>query len=69
MLERIPQNAVIAHYAPHGNGFAVITPAGKVLAPSFFDLRNKYTFFISLNGAGGWVVLLPTATASQPALF
>jgi len=69
MLKHIPQNAVIAHYAPHGVGFAVVTPAGKVLAPSFFDLRNKYTFFMSINGTGSWVVLLPKPTASQPALF
>jgi hypothetical protein len=69
MFIQIPQGAIIARYEAVGTGFAVVTPNHKVLAPSFYHLRHRYNFFMSINGAGGWVVLLPKPTASQPALF
>jgi len=69
-LVKIPANAIIAHYAETRPGkFAVVTPSGKILAPSFYDLRHKYAFVMSINGAGGWVVLLPIPQPTQPALF
>lgn len=73
MLQPIPQSAIIAHYAMLKNGsYAVVTPWGKVLAPSFYELRKSHAFYMSINGAGGWVVLLPKQAApvvTQARLF
>lgn len=74
MLIQIPANAVLCHYVQLASGsFAVVTPSGKVLAASFFELRSKFEFHSSINGAGGWVVLVPRSSsfsqATQPALF
>jgi hypothetical protein len=69
-LQHIPANAIIARYALLSSGkWAVVTPSHKVLALSFYDLRHLYTFHMSINGAGSWVVLVPKQTAIQPALF
>jgi hypothetical protein len=71
----IPPNAVLAHYEQITPGsYAVVTASGKVLAPSFFDLREQYTAEAALNGAGCWVVLTPIRSHSfsqetQSALF
>jgi len=71
----IPPGAVICHYSQLVSGqWAVVTPWGKVLAPSFFELRNQFTFHSSINGAGAWVVLIPVSSSSssqatQQALF
>jgi hypothetical protein len=74
MLISIPSNAVIAHYAQTPQGWAVVTPFGKVLAPSFYDLRGRFEFYCSVNGAGGWVAIVPRSSSfsqapTQPALF
>ena len=70
MFQHIPNNAVIAHYAEVKPGiFAVVTPTGKTLAPSFYALRKQYSFFMSINGAGGWVVMLPKPAPVQASLF
>jgi len=70
MLAHLPPHAVIAHYAQTSNGWAVVTASKTTLAPSFYDLRDRYTFFCSINGAGFWVVMVPNQPpASQPALF
>jgi hypothetical protein len=74
MFIQIPPNAVIAHYAQLVTGqWAVVTPWGKVLASSFFELRSKYQPHCSINGAGGWVVMVPRSSsfsqATQQALF
>lgn len=65
----IPPHSVIAHYAEVAPGcFAVVTVRGAVLGESFFAIREQFSFHCSINGAGCWVVLLPTP-ATQPALF
>ena len=73
MFIQIPSGAIIAHYCQLESGaWAVVTPSGKVLAPSFFELRNQYEFYSSINGAGGWVVLVPVVCSSlfsQPSVF
>lgn len=71
MLIHIPANAVICHYVQVKPGsWAVVTPLGKVLAPSFFELREQFAFHSSINGAGAWVVLVPRSSSySQASLF
>jgi len=74
MLIQIPANAIICHYVELNPGqWAVITPSHKVLASSFYELRNQYQFHSSINGAGAWVVLIPRSSsfsqATQQALF
>ena len=70
LLVHIPQNAVIARYKEIAPGkFAVVTPGGKVLAPSFYHLRNTFDFYSSIFGSGSWVALTPKATPTQPKLF
>lgn len=68
VLASIPTGAIIAHYAalPSG-GYAVVTPSGQVLAPSFYALRNSHSPVMVIQGAGCWVVLQPKII--QPALF
>jgi hypothetical protein len=72
---QIPANAVICHYAETPQGVAVVTPSGRVLAKSFYDLRQSHEFYSSINGAGGWVVLVtrpslfPQIVANQHPLF
>jgi hypothetical protein len=74
-LLQIPRQRVICHYAETPQGWAVVTPSGKVLAKSFYDLRQSFEFYCSINGAGAWVVLVPRPSlfsqepASQPSLF
>lgn len=67
----IPPNAILAHYKEQSPGvFAVVTPSGRVLGASFFAIRASFEFFASLNGAGGWVVLVPRSSSfSQPSLI
>ena len=70
-LVRLPPGSVFARYALLPSGaWAVVSAAGAVLAPCFFDLRFSFSFVCSVSGSGGWVVLapIPPATA-QPALF
>lgn len=75
MLVQIPQNRVLCHYAQTPQGWAVVTPSGKVLAPSFYALRDRFEFYCSIFGAGGWVILVPRSSsfsqeqANQPSLF
>lgn len=70
LLVHIPKNAVIARYKEIAPGkFAVVTPGGKVLAPSFYDLRNSFEFYSSIFGSGSWVALVPKSKPTQPALF
>lgn len=69
-LIQIPTDAVICHYKDS----QVVTASGKVIAASFYDLRNTHEFYLAINGAGGWVVLVPrTSLFSQsqanPQLF
>jgi hypothetical protein len=45
-----------------------------VIAASFYDLRKTHEFYLAINGAGAWVVLVPrTSLFSQsqanPQLF
>jgi len=74
-LIQIPKERVIAHYAQTPKGWAVVTPWGKVLGPSFYAIRERFEFFSSINGAGGWVILVPRSSlfsqpsAIQPGLF
>jgi len=67
----IPPQAVFARYdeiAP--NRYAIVTPRGKVLGESFYDLRDRFSFYCSITGNGFWDVLLPIQEpASQPSLF
>lgn len=65
-LIQIPANAVICHYAETPKGYAVVTPSGKVLAPSFYALRHSHEFYSSIFGAGGWVVLVPIRPSLKP---
>ena len=70
MFISIPPHAVIAHYAQLQNGsYAVVTANHKILAQSFYDLRNTHSFFMSINGAGAWVVLIPKPQPGQLSLF
>jgi hypothetical protein len=64
MFIQLPQNRTLAHYAETHQGWAVVTPSGKILAPSFYALRDRFEFHSSIFGAGGWVVLVP-----RPSLF
>lgn len=67
-LVKIPPSAILAHYKEiTPSVFAVVTVSGKVLAPSFYDLREQYTASIAINGQGSWVVLIPRA--EQNTLF
>ena len=72
---QIPHERIIAHYAITPSGWAVVTPSGKTLAQSFYALRERFEFYCSINGAGGWVVLVPRpssfsqSSAIQPSLF
>lgn len=69
-LLQIPRERVICHYAETPAGWAVVTPSGKVLAPSFYALRESFEFYCSINGAGGWVVLVPrpSSFSQEPAI-
>jgi hypothetical protein len=69
-LLQIPRNAALCHYAETQKGYAVVTPSGKVLAPSFYALRNTHEFYCSINGVGGWVVLVPrpSLNSQEPAI-
>lgn len=75
MFFQIPPHAVICHYAQvQGGAFAVVSVSGKVLASSFFELRERFQFHSSISGAGCWVVLVPVgpssfSQATQQALF
>jgi hypothetical protein len=71
MFIQIPAGGIICHYTQLESGaFAVVTPWHKILAPSFFELREQFEFHSSINGAGAWVVIVPRSTpASQAALF
>jgi len=74
MFVHLPKSAVIARYSQQPSGaYAVVTPFGATLAPSFYALRDRFTFVCSVSGAGGWVVLAPISqaqpAANQPALF
>jgi hypothetical protein len=70
---------VFARYAPvpgQPGAVQVVSSSGAVLAPSFFELRDRFSFVCALSGSGGWVALrsssfLPPASAAavQPALF
>ena len=67
-LLKIPPSAILAHYKEiTPSVFAVVTVSGKILAPSFYELREKYTASIAINGLGSWVVLIPRA--EQISLF
>ena len=69
-MQPIPKNSIIVHYAQLQNGsYAVVTANHKILAQSFYDLRNTHSFFMSINGAGGWIVLIPKPQPTQPSLF
>lgn len=72
----IPKGAVFCHYAKQSNGaYAVVTPSGKVLGPSFYAIREQFEFFASVSGAGAWVAIVPRSSsfsqerAIQPGLF
>jgi hypothetical protein len=66
----IPPTATLAHYEQIKPGiYAVVTPAHKVLASSFYDLRHQYTASATINGAGCWVILLPIPQPTQASLF
>jgi len=69
-LIQLPSNRVICHYAQTAQGWAVVTPSGKVLAPSFYALKERFMFHSSINGAGGWVVLVPRSSSfsQEPAI-
>lgn len=64
----IPSGAVLARYVQVSPGvYAVVTVSGKVLAASFFDLREQFEPLFAINGAGGWVVMAPrSSSSSQP---
>lgn len=74
-LIQLPTNRVLAHYAQTPQGWAVVTPSGKVLGPSFYAIREQFSFHSVINGAGGWVVLVPCSSllsqspVIQPSLF
>ena len=70
MFIQIPQKRIIAHYAETPQGWAVVTPSGKVLAPSFYALRDRFEFYCAIFGAGGWVVLVPCSSSfsQEPAI-
>lgn len=69
-LTPIPSTAVLAHYAQIKPGvYAVVNVKGQILAPSFYDLRHKYTAAATIAGAGVWVILEPIQQATQPTLF
>jgi hypothetical protein len=67
----IPKNSIFARYAETAPGvFHVVNLSGAILAPSFYDLRHKYTATATVAGSGVWLILTPkTAPARQPALF
>lgn len=68
-LIQIPAESIICHYAQLESGaWAVVTVDHKVLASSFYELREQYEFLSSINGAGCWVVLRPSSN-SQLSLF
>ena len=71
MFIQLPPQAVICHYVELTPGsWAVVTPSHKVLAQAFFELREQYQFHSSINGAGGWVVMIPRSSSfSQSSLF
>jgi hypothetical protein len=75
MFISIPPNAVIAHYVELTPGsYAVVTASHKVLASSFYELREQYTAQATIYGAGAWVVLVPRSSSflqepAQQALF
>jgi hypothetical protein len=70
MLTQLPQNRVICHYTQTPQGWTVVTPSGKILATSFYALREQFEFFCSIFGAGGWVVLVPRSSSfsQEPAI-
>jgi len=69
-MQPLPKNSIIVHYSQLNNGtWAVTTPSHKIIAQSFYDLRNTHSFFMSINGAGAWVVLIPNPQPTQLSLF
>ena len=74
-LIQLPLPRIIAHYAQTPQGWQVVTPSGKVLGPSFYAIRESFKFYSSINGTGGWVVLVPRSSLFshspiiQPSLF
>ena len=69
-MQPLPKNSIFAHYEQLQNGsYAVVTANHKILAQSFYDLRNTHSFFMSINGAGAWVVLIPHPQPTQLSLF
>jgi len=68
---QVPANAILCHYAQLESGeFAVVAVSGKVLASSFYELREQFEASATINGAGSWVVLVPrSSSSSQLSLF